>query len=618
MIDRMSRPRSDDSGRRRCAARAIALPLLALCCFAGSVPAQDRPNILLLLADDLGVDGVGVYGEGANPAPTPNIDALAARGVLFRNAWVNPLCSPTRACIQTGRYAHRTMVGNLVEMGGGELPLRETTLPELLDLAGSGYRHALIGKWHLGETQGGKLAPNLAGWSHFAGFFDGKTPYFFWDRTVDGVTSTVPTYTTTQMVDDALAWIGEQQNPWLCVVAFNAPHTPLTAPPRGLHTQRLPDVVPELAPVPFFRAMVQALDTEIGRLLASLGDLDRTWVIFMSDNGAGAWAVEPPFVGSHGKGTPYEGGTRVPLIVAGPMIRSPGREVDALVAGVDVFNTVADLAGINAREFVPSWQELDGVSIVPYLRNPEQPAVRDTVYAELFSGTTWAAVNTNGFATVRDARFKLIRTFTPGTTGEPSHRDELYDLRADPFEASDLLLGTLTGDQAARYHALVVALQRQRRPRGTWHELGAPECAGSAGVPSIDVGGAPAVGRAHRVLLHGAAPGTTALLLVGTSHTQWAGVPLPLALEPFGGGHGCVLRGSGEAAVATRTGDLGDAAVAIAIPGDLALVGTALFHTWLDFDPAAPGALGITVSNTGVAVLGLPDAPPERDQPAMR
>src|SRR5262249_33249031 len=154
--------------------------------------------------------------------------------------------------------------------------------------------------------------------------------------------------------------------------------------------------------------------------------------------------------------------------------------------------------------------------------------------------------NANGFATVRDARFKLIRSFTPG------QRDELYDLREDPFEAHDLLQGPLTDDQAARHHALVVALQEQRSPRGTWHELGAPECAGSGGARGIGGAGAPAVGRLHRVLLHGAAPGTAALLLLGTSNTQWAGVPLPIALEPFGAGRGCVLRNSGESAVATR------------------------------------------------------------------
>ena len=148
-------------------------------------------NVLVLIADDLGVDGVGAYAEGAAPPPTPNLDALASRGVLFRNAWSNPSCSPSRACLFTGRYSHRTLVGAIIGTGTRGLRPSEVTLPEVLDLGESGYAHALIGKWHLGTQFGGPRAPNQSGWSHFSGFLLGQTNYFSWPRVVDGLVQTL-------------------------------------------------------------------------------------------------------------------------------------------------------------------------------------------------------------------------------------------------------------------------------------------------------------------------------------------------------------------------------------------------------------------------------------------
>ena len=245
----------------------------AACCvlsLAGSPRAQ-QDNLLILIADDLGVDNVGCYGEGVNPPPTPNIDGLAARGVMFRNAWSNPVCSATRACLMTGRYATRTGVGWAVSWGRSELPdrknalpLSETTLPELLDARQSGYAHGAFGKWHLSnKTNGGKLGPNLAGWSHFAGLIEGAATYYWWPRTVNGVTRNSGTYTTTQIVDDALAWIQSAPEPWVAYVAFTAPHAPFHSPPGRLHTRPLPGR-PKVNPIPYYKAMVESMDTEIG------------------------------------------------------------------------------------------------------------------------------------------------------------------------------------------------------------------------------------------------------------------------------------------------------------------------------------------------------------------
>jgi arylsulfatase A-like enzyme len=307
----------------------------------------------MLLADDVGVDNIAVYAESATAPPTPNVDALAASGVLFRNAWATPHCSPTRASLLTGRYPSRHGVGIALCEGGSErcpvLPLREVTLPEVLDAQATGYAHALVGKWHLSdERNGAELGPNLAGWSHYAGILGAHpTSYFLWPRTVNGVTTSSTAYATTQVVDDALAWIQTAPEPWVCYVWFPAAHAPYHAPPAHLHSQNLAGLDPATAPVPFYKAMVEAMDTEIGRLLGSLGPalLGRTEVLILGDNGTPQEVSEPPFAPSHAKKTPFEGGVNVPLVVAGPSVGAPGREEAALVHAVDVFATVLELCG---------------------------------------------------------------------------------------------------------------------------------------------------------------------------------------------------------------------------------------------------------------------------------
>ena len=361
-----------------------------------AVPEPSSDNVLILMADDLGIDMVGVYGLGSDPAPTPNIDQLAATGVLFRNAWSQPTCSPTRATIQTGRYGFRTSIGQVIPtMGGGPaLPLDELTLPEMLDLGtGARYAHAAIGKWHLGTSQvGGDLAPNLAGYSHFAGSLDGQIhAYDFWTRVVDGAaTPGVTGYNTSVNVDDALDWIGEQTKPWLCFVSFQAPHAPFHRPPSNLHTQSLPPGEPRssctdqtgIDPYPFYKAMVETMDTEIGRLLDGIPPavLERTTVIFLSDNG-GVHCFSPDT--NKAKGTLYEGGVHVPFIVAGSKVRNTG-VCEALVNACDVFATVADIAGVDLADAFPG-VTFDSVSVLPYLLLPGRPSIRETAFAETFS-----------------------------------------------------------------------------------------------------------------------------------------------------------------------------------------------------------------------------------------
>jgi arylsulfatase A-like enzyme len=572
----------------------ILLPL-----FAAPLLAQERDNILIIVADDVGVDSVRAYAEGAAPPPTRTLDALAARGVLFRNAWSNPVCSPTRACIHTGRYSYRTGVGTALP-AGNELQEGEITLPEQLDARGSGYAHAAIGKWHLTNPSSGTDGPNRAGWSHYAGLLIGATvppwSYFEWPRTVNGSTATSLVYTTTQMTDDAIAWIAAQDRPWLCYVAYNAAHTPFHAPPEHLHTQDLEGLDPDLEPIPFYLAMVEAMDTEIGRLLASLGpDLARTNVIFIGDNGTPNQVSQPPFLPGHAKGTPFEGGVNVPLIVAGPAVTAPGREIGALVGAVDLFATVLELAGAGAQ---PPWVRTDSVSLAGYLRDPAQQPVRTMVYAELFQGDP----NTSGFATVRNARYKLIRHLRPDGTLQ-----QFYDLAADPFETDDLLDGTLTPIERLNLVALAAELARIRTNAPAFEPYGTSACVGSAGVPAIAGLGAPTLGGSYGVALSGAAPASPAALVIGGSDAYWGAIDLPLPLALLGGGPGCFLHASIDATATAVTDAAGSASRTITVPDLPQLLGGRIHHCWLIADPSAPqNPLGIVATSGLRARPGAP------------
>src|SRR5262249_14983720 len=173
------------------------------------------------------------------------------------------------------------------------------------------------------------------------------------------------TYATTEQVDDAIARIQAMPEPWFLYLAFNAPHQPFHAPPPNLHTYHLfgnPDDTPDL----HFHAAIQAMDTEIGRLLSTLSPAkrERTTIVFLGDNGTPNEAITPPFEPGKAKGTLYEGGVHVPLIVQGRGVRAPGRESDVLVNSVDLFPTVLALLGIDATTAVADGRPLDGVSML--------------------------------------------------------------------------------------------------------------------------------------------------------------------------------------------------------------------------------------------------------------
>lgn len=444
----------------RAAPRGVAWVSVVAAFVTAGAAAAATPNLLLVVADDVGVDHVAAYGEGAALVPTPTLDLLAASGVLFRNTWSNPTCSPTRATMMTGRYGFRTGLGSIIGAGGYSLPGAEFTVPEVLDLVPSlGYAHAAIGKWHLGKF-GDVTAPNAAGFSHYRGAItnvpsgDRPESYRRYTEVTNGVAADVTGYATTREVDHALEWIGAQTAPWFCAVFFHTPHTPFHAPPPDLHDRLLPPGRPIEDPLPFHHAALQAMDREIARLLAGLGSAAaETVVVFVADNGTDGPVSVAPFSPEHAKATVFEGGVNVPLIVSGPGIVQPGREVAALVNTTDLYATLLELAGVDLGVALPPGWKHDSVSLVPYLVNPAQAPLRTHAFAEAFKPNGFAP--TAADRVIRDDRYKLRRI------GIAPASHELYDLVADPFEQVDLLAGgaaALGPSELQAYQSLRAAL----------------------------------------------------------------------------------------------------------------------------------------------------------------
>jgi len=417
-----------------------------LCCFP--VCAAQK-NILLIIADDVGADASLLYNStntGAKLPPTPNITSLVTNGVVFANAYANPVCSPTRACLITGRYSFRTGVGDAIAgPTSPQLSASEFTLPEAFNASGLGYHLAQFGKWHLAT---GNASPStIGGWTNFAGVIQGAVAnYTNWIKVVNGFAAAGYTnYATTDVVDDAVNWIQARgTNPWLAWVAFNAAHVPLHKPPTNLapHYASLSGTAFDINnnPENYFDAMIEAMDTEIGRLLAAV-DRANTHIIFLGDNGTASSTLQPPYPSGRGKSTLYEGGIKVPMIIAGPAVVNPNRTNTTLVHAVDLFATLLELAGTSVSATVPAGVPLDSRSIVPALQGQTDTSRR--VYVDLFGDSL---LNGEDGRCLRDARYKLLR-FTSGTNA-------FYDLQTDPYEGTNLLSGTLTAEQRQYYDRL--------------------------------------------------------------------------------------------------------------------------------------------------------------------
>ena len=430
----------------------IKTMLFSLCLVAFSTQQlKAQRNVILIIADDLGSDYCGFYDNHLDTCKMPNVRKLLKKGVRFSRAWSNPLCSPTRAGILTGRYSFRTGVGNAVGgVGSAVLNTSEVTIPRLLNAYNpNGIAKANIGKWHLHlpTPTSNYLLPNTMGYDRFEGNFTGMlTDYYNWTKITNGVASTSTNYATTEAVNNATSWIRTvpTNKPFFLWLAFNAPHTPFHLPPSHLHSYSLSGTAADITanPKAYFKAAVEAMDTEIGRLCDSLktyNRLDSTDIIFIGDNGDDANVSQ---VNGGAKGSVYQEGVSVPFIISGPSVLNPNRVSDALVNTHDLFATIIELFGyVNWRTQIPTDKPVDSKSILPILKNTAT-TIRPWAFTEVFKIPTVAG---DGKA-MRNQDYKLI-DFDNGT-------QKFFNLTNDPNENTDLLLRTLSATEQTNYNYL--------------------------------------------------------------------------------------------------------------------------------------------------------------------
>ncbi len=438
----------------------------------GAGNGSKRPNILLVIADDYGADASSIFPEingDSGAVPVPNIEALAENGLVFDNAWASPACSMTRGTIVTGLYGYRTGVTSV----GAVLPTSTTTVFDRITAdSPADYGQAFFGKYHLGgglfDPRAGVPYPGSAqilqhvrdlGIPYFKGILGGAlTDYFSWNvYDINGPAAPTTTYATTALTNYAIDYIHQHEvtrpnEPWFVYQAYNAPHaanggnSPYQVPPPELHSVDLssvgnPKPGSSATNIPIYKANIQSLDTELGRLLKEV-DLDNTVVIFVGDNGTPD-PVKDVGTGLRGaKGSAYEGGVRVPFIVAGAGVTRRGREHQLLVT-TDIYATILSLSGIDVSHLNNSY------SLTPLFDDATATSGRTHSFSETSNGTSnrrWAT---------KDTRFKLVSNLG---------QLELYDLVADPLETTNLYASAQHAAVRASLEAEVARLKADAAP----------------------------------------------------------------------------------------------------------------------------------------------------------
>jgi arylsulfatase A-like enzyme len=424
-----------------------------------AVGAPERPNIILVMADDVGYGDFACLG---NPIiKTPNIDAFHARSVRFRDFHVSPTCAPTRAALLTGRHEFKSGVTHTI-LERERLSLRAVTLANVLQ--GAGYSTGIFGKWHLGDEaayQPGRRGFNevfIHGGGGIGQTFPGScgdAPDNMYTNPAilhNGTFEKTKGFCTDLFFGQALKWIEGRRGsgrPFFAMITPNAAHTPLQCPDEYArrHAGQVP---PDVAR---FFGLIENIDDNFGHLLAKLKDSgieDNTLVIFMTDNG-GTLGVQVFNAGMRGqKVTPYQGGTRVPSYWRWPAGFRGGVDVDALTAHIDIFPTLAAIAGVELSG--EAKDQVEGRSLLPLLKDPKADWPDRTLVTHVGRwprGKVQTAKYTN--CSIRDARFTLV------------NNRELYDLKADPGESQNVL--TSHPDEVARLRAAYDRWWRDVLPR---------------------------------------------------------------------------------------------------------------------------------------------------------
>ena len=467
----------------------FAVAMLLLGVFTSAHAAEAKPNIVCIVADDLGWKDVGF--NGCTDIQTPNLDQLAATGAKFSQFYAQPMCTPTRAALMTGRYPFRYGLQTIVIPGpaGYGLATNEWLLPQALKDAG--YNTAIIGKWHLGHGDI-KYWPKQRGFDYQYGAMIGELDYYTHSDAgvLDWFRNNKPVhekgYTTQLIGNDAVKYINEQSadKPFYLYLAFNAPHTPYQAPKE--YTDRYPNIADPTRRI--YAGMVSCMDDEIGRVVAALekkGLRDNTLILFQSDNGgtrnamfAGQMAdlsktKIPCDNGSYrdGKGTLFEGGCRVAACANWPGHIKP-ETVDGMIHVVDLYPTIANLAGASTAKCLP----LDGLDVWPTISaNAPSPRTEIIYNVEPFRGA------------VRQGDWKLIwRTLIPTSV-------DLYNLADDPYETNNV--AAAHPDQVTAMQGRLNALGKESaKPLALMYVAGVGLAHGKPSMASEDGKGAVMVG----------------------------------------------------------------------------------------------------------------------------
>ncbi|MFI2743660.1 arylsulfatase [Zhouia sp. PK063] len=401
-----------------------------------------KPNIIVILADDLGWGDVGFH---KSDVKTPNIDQLAKDGMLLSRFYTSPICSPTRAGIMTGRYPDRFGLRKNVIPPWSDfgVPTTEVFLPQFLAKAGYTNRIAL-GKWHLGHSNK-KFLPLSRGFTHFYGHYNGAIDYFThvregeldWHN--DWKTSSDKGYTTDLLAKEAINTIKKinKEEPFFMYIAFNAPHTPLQAKKEDLLLYGFDENKPKIAQQAgyssygrgnterqTYAAMVSNMDANIGKILRTLDSLQltqNTLVLFMSDNGAN----------NHGGGSSgalrghkfqeWEGGVRSPAIMKWPAQLKPGTINNQLMGYVDLVPTLMAVAGVKPTEI--QHLPFDGINVLPELLDTRKQISR-SLYL--------------GYGSLIYDNWKLI-TAHAGNAQMKARKNQFFNVVTDPSEKRNII-----------------------------------------------------------------------------------------------------------------------------------------------------------------------------------
>lgn len=391
----------------------LLLPLLA---------AAEKPHVVIFLADDLGWKDVGFHDSVIE---TPNLDRLASQGLELDRFYVQPICSPTRGALMSGKYPFTLglQVDVIRPWDVYGLNLNEKTLPQYFKDAG--YATAIVGKWHLGLSQQAFL-PQNRGFDHQYGHYLGMIDYFTQDRLggIDwhrnGAMLKEEGYTTDLMGDEAVRVIEQHDpdQPLFLYVPFNAPHTPLQAPDK--YVKKYAHIEDESRRI--FAGMVDAMDVAIGRVIKALESKEmrqNTLAMFTSDNGGRIRFGARNGKLRGGKKELFEGGIRVPTVIHWPDHLEGGKKINEVIHMVDILPT---LAGIIDQDV----SDIDGMDVLPILKGAKQSRKE----VPLHIAPTRAAL--------LDGKWKLVISAEEPVNGVSSMLIHLFDIEADPYEKTDL------------------------------------------------------------------------------------------------------------------------------------------------------------------------------------